>query len=286
MSVTARLNRLFAEDGKCFDVAIDHGFVNERTFLGGIEDIHAAVRTIVAAGPDAIQLSPGQARVLQAIPGKRKPSLVLRTDTANVYGRSLPRHLFSQLIERPVEQALYLDAACVVVNLFLIPDQPELHHACIQNVLKLKPQCERYSMPLMVEPLVMQPNEAAGGYMVDGDPEKIVPLVRQAVELGADIIKADPTDDIADYPRVIQAAGGCPVLARGGGKAPEEEILQRTYELMQQGAAGIVYGRNVIQHENPRAMTRAFMRIVHEDATPDQAIEELYAARTGGDGRG
>jgi len=27
MSVTARLHRLFAADGKCFDVAIDHGFV-------------------------------------------------------------------------------------------------------------------------------------------------------------------------------------------------------------------------------------------------------------------
>jgi class I fructose-bisphosphate aldolase len=26
---------------------------------------------------------------------------------------------------------------------------------------------------------------------------KIIPLVRQAVELGADIIKADPTDDVS-----------------------------------------------------------------------------------------
>ena len=170
MSVTARLNRLFAEDGKCFDVAIDHGFFNERSFLGGIEDIHRAVRTIVDANPDAIQLSPGQAPVLQAIPGKNKPSLVLRTDIANIYGKTLPRHLFSQLIDRPLEQALRLDAACVVVNLFLVPGQPELYHACIQNVARLKPECERYGMPLMVEPLVMAPNESAGGYMVDGDP--------------------------------------------------------------------------------------------------------------------
>ena len=38
MSVSPRLNRLFAADGKCFDVAIDHGFFNERSFLAGIED--------------------------------------------------------------------------------------------------------------------------------------------------------------------------------------------------------------------------------------------------------
>ncbi len=83
----------------------------------------------------------------------------------------------------------------------LLPEQPELHQACIDNIAALKPQCERFGMPLMVEPLVMQPNERAGGYMVDGDITKILPLVRQAVELGADIIKADPCDDVAEYHR-------------------------------------------------------------------------------------
>jgi DhnA family fructose-bisphosphate aldolase class Ia len=40
---------------------------------------------------------------------------------------------------------------------------------------------------------------------------------------------------------------------------------------MRQGAAGIVYGRNVIQHPSPKGMTRALMAIVHEGATPEQA---------------
>ncbi len=278
MSVQARMNRLFSANGKCFDVAIDHGFFNEYSFLSGIENIQQAVRTIVEANPDAIQLSPGQAVHLQTISGKQKPSLVLRTDIANVYGRKLPRHLFSELIERPVEQALYLDAACVVVNLFLLPDEPELYHQCVRNVSKLKPECERFGMPLMVEPLVMQPNEKAGGYMVDGDLEKIVPLVRQAVELGADIIKADPCDDVSQYHEVVQAASGKPVLPRGGGRAPDEEIIRRTYELMQQGASGIVYGRNVVQHPNPVLMTKALMAIVHDGAAPEQAMAILKGA--------
>lgn len=231
-----------------------------------------AIAAIVEANPDAIQLSPGQAKLLQSIPGKQKPSLVLRTDVANVYGSNLPRTLFSELIERPVEQALALDAACVVVNLLLLPDQPELHRQCVQNVMKLKPECERYGMPLMVEPLVMLPNEEKGGYMVDGDIRKIVPLVRQAAELGADIIKADPCDRLEEYYLVVEAASGLPVLPRGGGRASDEEILSRTYTLMQQGASGIVYGRNVIQHEDPVRMTEAFMAIVHKQATPEQAI--------------
>ncbi len=279
MSVTARLNRLFAPDGNCFDVAIDHGFFGERGFLNSIENMNEVVKTLVDASPDAIQLSVGQAPILQAIPGKAKPSLVLRTDIANIYATQLPRVLFSQLIDSAVEQAIRLDAACVVVNLFNLPDQPEVYHQCVANVCALKPQCERYGMPLMVEPLVMQDNTKAGGYMVDGNIDKILPLVRQAVELGADIIKADPCDNIQEYHRVIEIAGDKPVLVRGGGKAPEEEILQRTYELMQQGAKGIVYGRNVIQHPNPAGITRAFMAIVHDGATPQTAMKYLQGER-------
>jgi DhnA family fructose-bisphosphate aldolase class Ia len=61
----------------------------------------------------------------------------------------------------------------------------------------------------------------------------------------------------------VETAGRIPVLVRGGGKAPDEEILSRTRKLMEQGVAGIVYGRNVIQHDNPRAITRKLMEVVH-----------------------
>jgi DhnA family fructose-bisphosphate aldolase class Ia len=177
-----------------------------------------------------------------------------------------------------VELALRLDAACVVANLLLLPDQPEVYRQCIHNVAALKPACERYGMPLMVEPLVMQANNQTGGYMVDGDLKRIVPLVRQAVELGADVIKADPCTDLSEYGRVIEVAGGVPVLVRGGGRVSDAEILERTHAVMQTGARGIVYGRNVIQHSAPERMTRALMAIVHDRATPAQAQALLAEA--------
>jgi fructose-bisphosphate aldolase, class I len=262
MTCVPRMNRLFGRDGRCFDVAVDHGFFNERSFLAGIESMSATLDLLVDAAPDAIQLTVGQARLLQDRPGP-KPSLVLRTDAANVYGSTLPRNLFSEVIAQAVEAAVALDAACVVVNLLLLPDQPQLHQACVRNVMDLRARCERMGMPLMVEPLVMQPNQVAGGYMVDGDIDKILPLVRQAVELGADIIKADPTDDVTQYHRVIEVSGRVPVLVRGGGKVSTEEILARTAALMKQGAAGIVYGRNILQADDPRHLTGALMNVVH-----------------------
>lgn len=271
-----RLNRLFHPTSRrCFDVAIDHGFFNEHAFLSSIENIEKAVKTVVAAGPDAVQLTVGQARHLQSLPGRLKPSLVLRVDVANVYGKKLPRKLYSLMLEDAVEQAVRLDAACMCVNLFQIPDQPEVGEECVQNILRLKPLSVRYGMPMMVEPLVFAPNEKAGGYMVDGDEKKIMPLVRQAVELGADVVKADPTDDVSVYHKVVEVASGIPVLVRGGGKVSDREILERTQALLKQGVNGIVYGRNIIQHENPAAITKALMGMVHDGLSVDAAMAIL-----------
>ncbi|MBV9391528.1 MAG: aldolase, partial [Verrucomicrobia bacterium] len=107
-----------------------------------------------------------------------------------------------------------------------------------------------------------------------GDITKILPLVRQAVELGADIIKADPTDDLREYHKVVETAR-VPVLVRGGGKADDKEILKRTAQVIVQGASGIVYGRNIIQHRNPAGMTKALIAIVHENQPATDAARFL-----------
>jgi len=254
------MNRLFGADGRCFDVAVDHGFFGEEAFLPGIEDIERAISTLRDAGPDAIQLSPGQAPLLQRLPQPR-PALVLRVDIGNVYGTEPSRHLFNELIADAAETAVRLDAACVCANLLQIPGEPEVHHQCVRNVTTLRAACDRYALPMMVEPLVFKRGER--GYGSDGDPGRITALVRQAVELGADVIKADPTDDLADYVDVLAVARPRPLLVRGGSKLPEEELLARTRTVIELGAAGIVFGRNVIQHPDPAGITRRLMEIVH-----------------------
>ena len=189
-------------------------------------------------------------------------------------------HLSTAMIDQTMLQAVRLDAACVCVNLFQVPGAPEVHAQCLENILRLKPEADHYGMPMMVEPLVFRPNSEAGGYMVDGDVVKITHLVRQAVELGADIIKADPTDDVSVYHQVVEIAGGIPVLVRGGGKVDDETILKRTQGLIKQGVSGIVYGRNVIQHDNPAGITRALMAMLHEDASVSEALALVSASKS------
>jgi len=64
------------------------------------------------------------------------------------------------------------------------------------------------------------------------------------------------------------------VLVRGGGRAEDFEVLSRSAELMKQGARGLVYGRNIIQHPKPAGMTKALMEKIA------QAAARANSART------
>lgn len=273
VSQKARMNRLFS-NGRCLDVAIDHGVCNEPSFMQGLEDMGAVVDQLVAAGPDAIQMNYGQADLLQERPDKGKPALVMRIDMGNPYNDRRHRVMWSELQNRdePIIGALEMDAACVVVNLFMLPDEPELFRQCVANIAAVRAACSTYGMPLMIEPLAMLPNDVRGGYQVDGDVEKIVPLVRLAAEMGADIIKADPTSDPEQFHRVIEAAR-VPVLVRGGGKEDLGAVLRKSAALLAQGAVGLVYGRNIYQHANPRQVVAALMAMIHRGASGEEAWE-------------
>lgn len=271
ISPKARMNRLF-NNGGCLDVAIDHGVCNEPSFLVGLEDVPAVIDTLVKARPDAIQCAYGPAGVLQSRPQQDKPALVMRIDMGNPYNDQRHKVMWSMLqnADSPIIGALEMDAAAVVVNLFMLPDEPDLFRQCVENISRVRAACSTYGMPLMIEPLVMLPNDVRGGYQVDGNAEKIVTLTRLASEMGADIIKADPTSDPEDFHRVVQAAN-VPVLVRGGGKEDLKTVLMKSAAILAQGAKGMVYGRNIYQHYNPKAVVAALMSLIHNGVTGDEA---------------
>lgn len=268
-----RLNRLFnPASGRSLAIAVDHGTPGEPDLLEGIEDMEPVIDALVDANPDALLLTPGQAELLQRRVGRAKPALVLRLDTGNVFGREIPERPASWMYDDAVGIAVRLDAACVIVNLQDSPGQPSLRETCVQNIMRLRGECDRAAMPLMVEPVPMAPQTA--GYDVHRDAERLRGLVRQATELGADVIKCDPLPDSGDFARVVRNAR-VPVLVRGGGRITDEELMSVTEAVLDAGALGLVYGRNVIQHDDPAAMTRALSALVHERLSAADALARL-----------
>ena len=49
-----------------------------------------------------------------------------------------------------------------------------------------------------------------------------------------------------------------------------------THDVIRAGAFGVAYGRNIFQAEDPTKMVKAVKSIIHEGATPDQAMDVLH----------
>ncbi|MFN8655777.1 MAG: hypothetical protein U0105_05525 [Candidatus Obscuribacterales bacterium] len=270
-----RLNRLFHPTSKrTLVVAVDHALFNNTAFLEGIENMEKTVTTLADANPDGVLLSPGEAPHLQRVPGRNKPALMLRADTANFYNDVVPTtKLFCEAYEGAVEVAVRLDAACILLNLLQVDDFPEMLNQCVRNILKIKNECDRYGMPMGIEPLSFK--KTKDGLVGDGNPARVATLARMAAELGADLIKTDSTEPESEFDRVIEAASGVPVCVRGGSRASDKEVLEHTEKLVAEGVAGFIYGRNVIQHKNPKGMTKALQAVLHYGESAKDALRHI-----------
>jgi len=98
-------------------------------------------------------------------------------------------------------------------------------------------------------------------------------VARVAAELGADLVKTNWPGDPDSFKQVVD---GCmvPVIIAGGEKTGIKGILEITKESIDVGGAGVAYGRNVFQAENPTSVVKALCLIVHENYDVNEAIKE------------
>ena len=96
---------------------------------------------------------------------------------------------------------------------------------------------------------------------------------RVSAEIGARVVKTYYCKE--NFEKVVD---GCPVpvVMAGGPKAEtQKEVFDFVYDGMQKGAIGVNLGSNVWQTENPVAAIRGLRAIVHENYTPQEALD-LY----------
>ena len=197
----------------------------------------------------------------------------MRTDVGNAYNSARHREMWAVLHnpEAPILAALQMDAAAVVVNLYMIPDEPGIFRQCVENIGRLRHACDQYAMPLMIEPLVMSP---AGG----APPTARSATWRRSCRWCGWRASWAPTSSRPTRPNGWQTSTAwwkrraarrwCAAAARGAGAGAGE--IRRADG---RGASGMVYGRNVYQHSNPSQVVRALMAIIHQGASGQQALE-------------
>jgi class I fructose-bisphosphate aldolase len=78
---------------------------------------------------------------------------------------------------------------------------------------------------------------------------------RVGLELGADIIKIHPDGNLDDLKWAVKSAGKAKVVAAGGLKTDEKELIEQIKNYMKAGFSGLAIGRNVWQSQNPHEIS-------------------------------
>ena len=255
---TRRLNRIFGADGRTVIVALDHGLIDGPA--EGFERPGETIAAVVAGGADAILTSFGVAESFAA--ELSSVGLILRSDGATTNLGTPSTGSLPQFFGP--EDALRLGADALVVSAFPGSDKEA---ATLENLAHTISEAHRWGLPVLGE---MVPGGFDGPADLSG-PESVALAVRLGAELGADFIKAPYCDNYA----TVTSSTFAPVVILGGSKGSEATMLTNIRDAIDAGAKGVAIGRNVFQCEDPTAMTRAIVAVVHEDASVDGALAIL-----------
>ena len=240
-----RWKHIFREDNRSVIVAMDHSM---RGVAPGLEDYLTTVEKVANGGADAILTSYGN---------------LLR------YSKELPRNL-GLIVSIPypprpdfVKEASIAGADALKFTHFGGLRDPNL------NVLQpIAAACEKYGILFMPE---VVPQDEKHNTLYD----HVASAARLGQEAGGDFIKTAYTGSVESFSKVVKTCP-IPIVILGGAKMDsDKELLEVVKGCVDAGGAGTCMGRNVFQHKDPTAITKAISMIVHEGASVENAYKIL-----------
>ena len=252
-----RLSRIInPETKRSLIVAIDHGMALGPTH--GLEEPKVVFEQLEPY-TDAWLMTKGIFTHVYHPTGMR--GVILRASGgATIAGPDLTR----EGITSSVEELLSLSADAVACSAFIgSPNE----YDTLTSMSRVAEACRRWQVPLMAVIGVGKDNEKAQ------DARCIALGARVAAEHGADIVKTYYTAE--DFHKVTESCP-VPVAIAGGPKCDtDEDTLAMIRGALDDGAAGIVMGRNIWQNERPVPMIKAVRAMIHENISLSEAVEML-----------
>ena len=241
-----RTARFIGGCGRAMLVAID---MQSATGSGPPPDV---VRQVEAGEPNGILVTWQIAR--------RYPEafaycgLLLRVDGAGTLLGTPARNDDLSLMYR-AEQAAVIGADAVVIMAY-----PGMENGApsLRRLATLVGECEKIGLPVVAESI-------PGGWdrHIPWDAEHIGRAARICVEIGADAIKTVAPADPSDLPEVVENCE-VPLFVLGGPKRENEnDAVAHARRVVEAGASGIVFGRNVWGAADPTSMVRRLYEAVH-----------------------
>ena len=248
-----RLARIFnPQSGRTVMLAIDHGYFQGPTT--GLERVDVNIMPI-APYADTLMLTRGILRSI--VPASYTKPIVLRVTG----GTSILKELSNEEIAVSIEESIRLNVCAMAVQVFI---GGEYEKQSIINMTRMVDMGNRYGIPTLAVTAV--------GKDMARDARYFRLATRICAELGATYIKSYYIDEGFE---TVTSSCPVPIVMAGGKKIPELDALTMAYNAVQQGAAGVDMGRNIFQSESPVAMLKAIKAVVHENETPEKALD-LY----------
>ena len=248
-----RLSRIIKpETCQTVMLAVDHGY-----FLGPTTKLEDARKTIEPLLPyaDALMLTRGILR--SSVDAEASIPVVLRVSGGtSIIGKDLA----NEQITTSMEEAIRLNAAAVALSIFVGTDY---ERQTLTNLSFLVDKGMEYGIPVLA-------GTAVGKELGKRDVRFLSLSCRIAAELGASFVKTYYCDE---FEKVVE---GCPVpVVIAGGPKLETELddLKLAYDAVHKGATGVDMGRNIWQSEFPVPMIKAVRAVVHQKASPEEALE-------------
>ena len=258
-----RLGHLFnKKSGKIVGIAMDHGISTPAE--KGLARIKNAIQIAVDSGADAVMINKGIAKHVFYEYANHDTSLIFKLAGSTRTSKGRLVRLAN------CEEALYYGADMCSTAFFY---NSKYDSESLKLISELSGECERVGLPFMV-------HAYSRGELLDKNnhlnPKELKLAVRAAVEIGADIIKTSYPGSDDEFKEILSVCPVPVVIAGGHDVQDNKGFLKKVKDAMNAGASGIMVGTNYWLNENPLGMIKALKKIIHHNATVEEAISELH----------
>lgn len=263
---TIRLGKLFS-NGKAVVIAMDHGEFDGP--IPYVENFPAAAAKVNPA-VDGILLSPGMLeRCPEVFAKKGAPMPIVRLNWNTTFCFHW-KYKEAETVEAvSAAHAVSIGAEAVLVGLALRTGSERRDSKNVAVFCRLACQAKRLGLPVIGEYFPPAPDSLP--------PEELHEQVKRGcriiAELGADAVKTFHTI------RFREVVEGCPVpiLGLGAEKLPTPlDALRLARREIDDGAGGVVFGRNAISWPDPARFQAALMDVVRNGKTPEEAAKAFH----------
>jgi DhnA family fructose-bisphosphate aldolase class Ia len=259
---TIRLSRLFPDGANTVIVAMDHG----QTFgpMEGLADFTAAAERVKAA--DAVLMAPQMMRFSGSLfVGQGSPTPIVRLNWNTIHCEPWGYREAYVTKAMSVETAVATGADIVMVSLVLRTGSEAHDAANVQVFAGLVEESYRLGVPVIGEVFPAGDLRARPAEFHD----YIKRMCRIVCELGADAIKTFYTGE--RFGEVTQGVP-IPIFALGAEKFESElDALELAHKAVTAGARGVVFGRNVVQADDPTQFLQRLKRVAQQGVKPVDA---------------